>query len=381
VEFRYTPEQLMVRDMVRDLVSKEIRPRVKEYEARGEFPHDVVRKIAEVGLAAPTIPEKYGGGGVDNVAYCLALEEIAKADASTAVTVSVNNSVCCGPIHAFGTEEQKARYLVPCARGEFLGGFALTEPGAGSDAAALRTRARRRGDGSWVLDGTKAWITNAGVGKLFVVIAVTDPAAGTKGMSAFLVEDAFPGFRVGKEEDKLGLRSSKTAQVILEECVVPGGNLLGGEGEGLKVALATLDGARVGIAAQAVGIAQGAYEEARAYARTREAFGKPIAEHQAIAFMLADMAVEIDAARLLTHRAAWLRDRGRPFKREASMAKLYASEMSNRVTYQALQVFGGYGYSKDYPVERFFRDARVTTIYEGTSEIQRFVIAREILKD
>ena len=381
MDFRPTPEQIMVRDMVRDFAGQEIAPRVKDYERKGEFPHDIIAKIAGLGLAAPAIPEKYAGGGVDAVAYCLVLEELARADASVAVTISVNNSVCCWPILAFGTEDQKARYLVRCAKGEWLGGFALTEPGAGSDASALKTRAVREPGGSWVLNGTKAWITNAGIGKVFVTIAVTDPEPGAKGTTAFLVEDSFPGFRVSKEEDKLGLRSSKTCEIVLEDCRVPPENVLGEIGSGVKIALATLDGARIGIAAQSIGIATAAYEASLAYAKTRVTFGKPIAEHQAIAFKLADMATQIEAARLLTYRAALLKDGGQPFKKEASMAKVYASEMCNRVCYEAIQIHGGYGYSKDYPVERFYRDARVTTIYEGTSEIQRFVIGRELLRD
>jgi len=381
LKFEYTPEALLVRDMVRDFVDNEIRPNVKAYEHEGRFPSEIIAKIGELGLAAPTIPDEYGGGGIDTVAYCLALEEIAKVDPSTAVTISVNNSVCCLPILTWGDEQQKTKYLLPCAKGEFLGGFALTEPGAGSDAAKQTTRARQIDGGDWLLDGTKAWITNAGVGKLFIVMAVTDPDAGPRGISAFLVESEFDGFKVAKEEDKMGLRASKTAQIVLEECRVPAANVLGELGQGLKIALTTLDSARIGIAAQSVGIAQGCLEEAIRYAQERQTFGKPIAQHQAIAHMIADMATEIDASRLLTHRAAWLRDRGRSFKRESAMAKLYAAEACNRVAYSAVQIHGGYGYSKDYAVERLFRDARVTTIYEGTSEIQRLVIARELLRD
>jgi alkylation response protein AidB-like acyl-CoA dehydrogenase len=352
---------------------------VREYERRGEFPADLVARLAELGLMAPTMPEKYGGGGVSALAYALLLEELAAACASIAVTVSVNNSVCCAPILQWGSEEQRVRYLAPCARGEWLGGFALTEPGAGSDTSALRCRARRDG-ADWVLDGTKAWITNAGVGRLFVTIAVTGEAAGRPETTAFLVESSFPGFRVSKEEDKLGLRASTTAEIVLDGCRVPGENVLGGVGNGLKVALSALDGGRTGIAAQALGIARAAYEDALAYARKRETFGKPIAEHQSVSHQLADMALGLDAARLLVWQAAWLKDQGRPYKKESSMAKLYATEMAQRVTYAALQVHGGYGYSRDYNVERYFRDARVTTIYEGTSEIQRLIIARELLR-
>jgi alkylation response protein AidB-like acyl-CoA dehydrogenase len=378
VRFDFTAEQLMVRDTVREFVDAEIRPRVKQYEANSEFPADIVKKLGELGLAAMTLPEEHGGGGSDTTTYCLAIEELARVDPSTAVTLSVNNSVCCAPINAFGSDELKARYLPRLARAEIIGGFALTEPGAGSDAANLTTRAVRDGE-HYVLNGTKAWITNAGVGGAFVTIAKTDPDAGAAGLTAFVVDSDTPGFRVGKLEDKMGLRASATAQLIYEDCRVPAQNLLGEEGMGLRIALETLDGARIGVAAQSIGIAQGAFDEARRYAKSRETFGKAIAQHQAISFMLADMATEIEAARVLTLRAAWLKDQQRPFKVEAAQAKLYASEMCNRVAYNAVQIHGGYGYSKDYAVERMYRDARVTTLYEGTSEIQRFVIARALL--
>jgi len=307
------------------------------------------------------------------------LEEIAAACASTAVTVSVHNTACAGPIARFGTGAQKKKYLPPMARGDFLGGFALTEPSAGSDAAAIRTRAVRKGD-RYVLNGTKSWITNVHEGGVYVLMASTDPARGSRGITAFLVEPSFPGFRFGKDEDKMGLRASLTGEISLTDCEVPAGNVLAEEGMGLRIALATLDSGRIGIAAQAIGIARAAFEAALSHARKREAFGGPLSRLQAIQNKLADMALQIDAARLLTQRAAWLAESGaKNFTREASEAKLYSTEMGNRVCYEALQIFGGYGYSKEYPVERLVRDVRVTTLYEGTSEIQRLVIARQLV--
>jgi acyl-CoA dehydrogenase len=380
VRFDYSSEQLMVRDTVRDFVETEMRPKVKEYEAEGRFPSEIIGQLGELGLAAMTVPEQYGGGGLDMVTNCLAIEEIARVDPSTAVTLSVNNSVCCVPILEWGSEQLKQHYLPRLARAEALGGFAITEPGTGSDASNLRVSAVRDGE-DWVLNGTKSWITNAGVGEVFVTVAVTDPKAGSRKLSAFVVESGLDGFRVSKAENKMGLRSSVTSEIVLEDCRVPATHILGGEGAGLRIALKTLDGARIGVASQAVGIARGALEEAIAYSKSREAFGRPIAEHQGIGFMLADTATELDAARLLTHWAAWLKDQGRPYTRAASQAKLYASECCNRAAYMALQLHGAYGYSKDYAVERIYRDARVTTIYEGTSEIQRHVIARELLRD
>ncbi len=385
MDFSLTQEQLMLREMVRDFAEKEMAPVIPALERRGEYPAKIVRKLAGLGILGMTIPEEYGGVDFGAVSICLVMEEIARVCASTGVTISVHNSAAAAPIVRFGSKRQKTRYLPAMARGDLIGGFALTEPGCGSDAAAITARAVRKRD-RYVLDGTKSWITNARIGGVFVVMAVTDPKASSRRISAFLVEPTFPGFSFGKDEDKMGLRCSVTSMINLAGCEVPADNLLGEEGMGLHVAFSTLDSGRIGIAAQAVGIAQGAFDEARRYARTREAFGGALASLQAIRFMLADMAMEIDAARLLTHRAADIKDRARDgagrakdFSGEASMAKLFASEMCNRVAYRAVQIHGGYGYSREYSVERFYRDARVTTIYEGTSEIQRLIIARRLI--
>ena len=380
MDFSLTEEQTLIRDTVRQFVESEVLPAAAELDHRSEFPSAALSRLAEMGLLGMSIPESHGGSGLDAQTSAVAVEELARGSASLAVTVSVNNAVCAGPIVRYGSEDQRRRYLPLLARGEILGGFSLTEPDSGSDASRLRTRAVREGD-SYVLNGDKAWVTNVQVGRLFVVLAVTDPSQGPRGITAFLVESGFPGFTFGKVEDKMGLRSSLTGGILLQDCRVPAGNRLGEEGLGFKIAMTTLDAARIGIGAQAVGIARACLEESTAYARQRQAFGKPIAELQAVQFMLADMATAIEGARLLVHRAAWLRDRGAvPFTREASMAKLFASEMANRVAYHAVQIHGAYGYSREYAVERYFRDARVTTIYEGTSEIQRLVIARKLLE-
>jgi len=380
MDFTLTEEQRMLREMLRDFADREMAPIIPVLERRGEYPGAIVRKLGDLGILGMTIPEAYGGTAFDTVSICLAMEEIARVCASTAVTVSVHNSACAAPIARFGTAAQKKQYLPRMARGEIIGGFALTEPGTGSDAARLTARAVRRGD-RYILNGTKSWITNARIGGVYLVMAATDPSAGRRGISSFLVEPGMPGFSFGKDEDKMGLRSSVTGMINLADCEVPAENLLGEEGMGLRVAFSTLDGGRIGIAAQAIGIARAAFEEARRYAQVRHAFGGPIASFQAIKFMLADMAMEIDAARLLAWRAASRKDlvESGGYSREAAMAKLYASEMANRVCYRAVQVHGGYGYSKEYNVERFYRDARVTTIYEGTSEIQRVIIARGLL--
>lgn len=383
MEFRLTEEQTMLRDTVREFADREMIPVIPALERKAEFPAKIVANLAALGILGMAIPEEFGGTNFDTVSISVVMEEIARACASTAVTISVHNSASATPIVRFGTATQKKKYLPAMARGEMIGGFALSEPGCGSDAAALTARAVLKGD-RYVLNGTKSWITNAHIGGVYVLMAVTDPGAGSSGISAFLVEPESPGFSFGKDEDKMGLRSSVTGMINLTDCEVPAGNLLGEEGMGLRVALSTLDVGRIGIAAQSVGIARAAFEEAREYASTRTAFGGPISKFQAIRFMLADMATEIDAARLLTFRAASLRDLAgadakREFSRESSMAKLYASEMCNRVVYKAVQIHGGYGYSKEYNVERYYRDARVTTIYEGTSEIQRLIIARRLL--
>ncbi len=381
MDFELTQDQQMIRRMVRDFAEEKIRPGVAKRDAEGSFIEELLPGLAELGLLGMLVPEAYGGSGLNNVAYALAIEELARVCASTAVTVSVTNSVCQDPILLFGTEEQKRKYLPPLARGEQIGGFCLTEPGSGSDAAAVKTRAERRGD-RYVLNGAKAWITNTHVGKVFVVVASTDPSRGAKGISAFIVEPGFPGFHFLPVEHKMGLKASVTSGVAFEECEVPAENLLGREGMGVRVALTTLEASRIGIAAQAVGIAQGAFEESVKYSHQRETFGKPLHDHQAIAFMLAEMGTDIEAARLLTLKAAALRDAGRPgLTFASSTAKLFASEAAKRVCDNAVQIHGAYGYSREYAVERFYRDVRVTTIYEGTSEVQRMVIARDLLKD
>ena len=381
MEFRLSEEQRMARQMVREFADQEMAGVIPALERRGEYPARIVASLADLGILGMTIPEEHGGTAFDTVTICLVMEEIARVCASTAVTVSVHNSACAVPIVRFGTPAQKRRYLPLMAKGEIIGGFALTEPGCGSDAAAIQTRAVRKGD-RYVLNGTKSWITNARIGGVYVLMAVTDPSAGARGISAFLIEPSAVGFSFGKDEEKMGLRCSVTGMINLTDCEVPAESLLGEEGMGLRVAFSTLDTGRIGIAAQAVGIAQGAFDEAKRYALARTAFNQKIASFQAIRFMLADMAVQIEAARLLTLRAASLKDIARgegDFAKEASMAKLYASEMCNRVASHAVQIHGGYGYSKEYNVERHFRDARVTTIYEGTSEIQRIIIARKVL--
>ncbi|MBI3805449.1 MAG: acyl-CoA dehydrogenase [Nitrospirae bacterium] len=374
-----TEEQQMVVETIKLFIEKEVAPVAAKMDAASEFPHALVKALGEMGLMGAFIPVEEGGSGMDLLTYILAMEEVSKAWASLGVIMTVNNSLACDPIHRFGNPAQKQKYLAPLAQGRLLGCYALTEPGAGSDAGGIATRARRDG-GHYLLNGTKLFITNGKQADVAIVYAVTDPTRGKKGISAFIVEKAFPGFHVGKIEDKMGLRGSDTAELIFQECRVPAENLLGVENEGFKIALSTLDGGRIGIAAQALGIAQGALDAAVAYAKERKQFGRPIAEFQAIQSMLADMKTEIDAARLLTHRAAWMRQQGRPVTAWAAQAKLYASEMANRVAYKAVQIFGGYGFIKEFPVERFYRDARITTLYEGTSEVQRMVIARHLMQ-
>jgi len=369
----------MVQEMVRGFTEKEVKPVAATMDREGHYPADLVKKLGQIGLMGTFVAPEFGGSGMDLLSYSIAVEEISKAWASLSVIMSVHNSLVCGPLQQFGSEAQKKKYLLPSARGEILGCYALTEPGAGSDASGIQTRARRDGK-DYLLSGSKVLITSGKHADIAIVYAVTDPSLGKKGISAFIVEKGFSGFSVGKVEDKLGLRSSDTAELIFQDCRVPRENLLGEENEGLKIALMTLDGGRIGIAAQAVGIAQGCLEESLAYAKERRQFGRPIAEFQAVQWMLADMATEIDAARLLTYRAAWMRQRGEKVTRAAAMAKLFASEAANRIAYRAVQIFGGYGFTKDFAVERLFRDARVTTLYEGTSEIQRLVIARQLIQ-
>jgi len=379
VDINLTEEQHLLQKSVRDFAEAEVKPHAKEIDETGRFPRDNFKKAAELGLTGVAVPENYGGAGMDHVSYSIVIEEISRVCASTGVILSVQNSLYCDPILRFGTDEQKQRFLVPFARGEKIGCYALTEPQAGSNAAALTTKAIRKGD-TYVVNGTKAWITNGGAADAAIVYVNTQPEKGEKGITALVVEKGTPGFAVGKEEKKLGINATACTELSFTDCEVPVGNRIGNEGEGYKVALSTLDGGRVGIAAQAAGIAQGAFEATLSYAQQRQAFGHPISDFQAIQFMLADMATEIDAARLLTRRAAWKQDSGSRFTMEASIAKLFASEMSTRVTHKAIQIHGGYGYSREYPVERNYRDARITEIYEGTSEIQRLVIAAWVLK-
>ncbi len=378
MDLTLTEEQQLLQKTVRELAKAELAPKAAKHDETGEFPTAQVKAMAELGLMGVTVPEEYGGAGMDTVAYAIAMEEVSAGDASCGVIMSVNNSLVIDPIMKFGTEAQKKRWLPKLASGELLGCFCLSEPATGSDAAAQTTTAVKKGD-QWVLKGTKNWITNGNEADVAIVFAMADRSKGVKGINAFIVPCDAPGFVVAKNEHKLGIKASSTSQISLDDVTLPADALLGQELGGFKVAMATLDGGRIGIAAQALGIARAAYEGARAYALEREAFGAPIANLQAIQFYLADMATQIDAARLLILRAATLKDKGAKFSKEASMAKLYASEMSGRVTTKALQVYGGYGYVKDYPAERHFRDARITEIYEGTSEIQRLVIARAVL--
>jgi butyryl-CoA dehydrogenase len=374
-----TDEQKILQQTVREFAAAEVKPLARELDETGHFPLETFHKAAELGLTGVAIPEADGGAGFDHVAYTIVIEEISRVCASTGVILSVQNSLYCDPLHRYGTDEQKKRLLLPYTRGEKIGCFALTEPQAGSNAAALATKAVRKGD-RYIVNGTKAWITNGGAADAALVFVNTAPEKAEKGITALVVEKGMPGYKVGKEEKKLGINATACVELSFTECEVPAANRIGEEGEGYKVALSTLDGGRIGIAAQAVGIAQGAFEEAVAYSQQRIAFGKPISSFQAIQFMLADMAVAIDAARLLTRKAAWKQDTGARFSMDAAMAKLFASEMSTRVTHKAIQVHGGYGYSREYPVERMYRDARITEIYEGTSEIQRLVIAAWALK-
>ena len=392
MDFALTDDQRLLKDTIRRFMEAEMRPILREYEREERFPIEQIRKLGELGCCGIMVPEDWGGAGSDAATYVVMLEEVARVCASTAVTLSVTNSAACAPLVRHGTPAQKEKYLRRLAKGEILGSFCLTEAGAGSDAAAITTRAVRRG-GGYLLSGTKTWVSTGGVSGVYIVFAKTDPGAGARGISAFLVEPNFRGFRVSRYEDKMGLRMSRTAEVTLDECEVPAENLLGVENQGLKVALGALDGGRIGIAAQAVGLAQGALEAAVHYAQQRRAFGKNIAEFQAVQWMLADMQTEIEAARGLTYYAAWSYDQNSQREgaggdsasgktragADAARAKLYASEMVNRVVYKAVQIHGSMGYSRESEVERMYRDARVITIYEGTSEIQRTIIARDLL--
>jgi butyryl-CoA dehydrogenase len=380
MNFDLSPEQKMIRDTARDLATREIAPQAAAIDRSHEFPRRIFSRLGEMGLLGIMVPETWGGAGLDALSYAVALEEIACACASTAVAMSVQSSLVAAPILKEGTDAQRARWLPDLASGKKIGCFALSEPEAGSDAKAQRTRAVRDGD-RWILNGTKNFITNAPVADLAIVIAATDPGQGSRGITAFLVPLPSPGLTLGPPDDKLGIRGAPSAQLFLSDCAVGDDARLGPEGDGFKIAMRALDGGRIGIAAQALGIARAAFEDAVRYARERKTFGQPIAEHQAIQFKLADMRTEIDAARMLLWRAAVKKDAGGAYGTDAAMAKLFASEVANRAAKEAVQIFGGYGYLRDFPAERHFRDAKITEIYEGTSEIQRLVIASALLKE
>ncbi len=375
MNFQLSEEHEMIRKMVRDFAENEVAPTAAERDEEERFDREIFDKMAELGLTGIPWPEEYGGIGSDYLAYAIAVEELSRVCASSGVVLSAHTSLASWPIYRFGTEEQKQKYLVPLARGTSIGAYALTEPGSGSDAASMKTTAVKQGD-HYVINGSKIFITNGGVADIYIIFAVTDPEKGHRGISAFIVESTFPGFKVGKLERKMGIRSSPTAEIIFEDLIVPAENLLGEEGQGFKIAMMTLDGGRNGIAAQAVGIAQGALDAAIRYAKERKQFNKPIIANQGISFKLADMATHVEAARLLTYQAAWLESKGLPYGKASAMAKLFAGDTAMMVTTEAVQIFGGYGYTKDYPVERFMRDAKITQIYEGTQEIQRLVISR-----
>jgi len=379
MDFELTEEQRMLRDTARDFAAREIAPKAAEIDKSGRWPSEIVTKMAELGFLGVAVPPEYGGAGLDNVSYALAMEEISQACASCGVIMSVNNSLFCDPLYKFGNDEQKKRVLTPCAKGEKLGCFGLTEPMSGSDAQTMVTSATRT-EGGWVLNGAKNWITNGPAADYILIFAVTDRSGPKLKHTAFLVEKGTPGYTQNPRDHKLGIHAAHSCTVFFENCRVSDDAVVGQVGDGFKVAMATLDGGRIGIACQAIGIARAALERAVAYAKERKAFGVPIAQHQAIQFMLSDMAVQVDAARLLAWRAAVLKDKGVRHTMESSEAKLYASEMATRVTHKALQIHGGYGYSVEFPVERHYRDARITEIYEGTSEIQRIVIAASMLK-
>ncbi len=379
MEFRLNDEQKMLQDMCRQFADDKLKPRAEALDREGTFPWDSWREMAELGLLGIVVEEQYGGPQMDNLSYVTALEEIAAGCASTATAMSVQNSLAIFPINAFGTDAQKERYLPPLATGETVGCYGLTEPGSGSDAAAMKTTWVKKGD-RYVLNGTKQFITNAPEAGIAVIYATSDPKLRHRGANAFIVESGFPGYSIGKKEDKMGIRGSTTASIILEDCEVPEENLLGTENKGFTVAMATLDGGRIGIATQALGIARAALEAATAYSQEREQFGGPIANLQAIQWKLADMATRIDACRLLIRRAAWLKDQGERHTIEASMAKLMSAETAVWCANQAVQIHGGYGYTKEYVVERLYRDAKITDLYEGTSEIQRLVVASNLLK-
>lgn len=380
MNFDYSEDHIMIRKMVRDFAETEVEPGAEERDEKEEFPMDLWKKCGELGLAGMTFPEEFGGVGADYLSYAIVVEELSRVDASLGVTISAHSSLCANPISIFGTEEQKKKYLTPLATGEKLGAFGLTEPMAGSDAKGTKTTAVLEGD-EYVINGTKNFITNGYYADTYVITAQMDKSKGNRGIAAFIVEKGTPGFTFGKKEKKMGIRSSATYELVFENVRIPKENLLGEEGQGFKVAMVTLDFGRIGIASQALGIAQGAYEQAMKYAKERVQFGKTLAEMDVIQFKLADMATDIEASRLLVYQACHMATNHLPVSKFSAMAKVHAAETANRVTTQAVQIFGGYGYTRDYPVERMMRDAKITEIYEGTSEIQRIVIAANILKE
>ena len=379
MNFNLTEEHIMIRDAARDFANTELLPGVIERDENQTFPAEQIKKLADLGFMGMMVDPKYGGSGMDTVSYVLAMEELSKIDASTSVVVSVNNSLVCWGIEKYGTEEQKQKYLVPLAKGEIIGAFCLSEPEAGSDATSQQTTAVDMGD-HYLLNGTKNWITNGNSASVYLVIAQTNPEKGHRGINALIVEKGMQGFEVGLKENKLGIRGSDTHSILFNDVKIPKKNRIGENGFGFKFAMSTLSGGRIGIAAQALGIASGAYELSLKYSTQRKAFGKEISKHQSIAFKLADMATEIEAARLLCLKSAWLKDNNKKFDKESAMAKVFASEVAMKTTTEAVQIHGGYGFVKEYHVERLMRDAKITQIYEGTSEIQRIVISRSILK-
>lgn len=379
MNFGLTREQELVRQMVREFAVKEVKPLAAEIDETERFPMETVEKMAKLNMMGIPFSKEYGGAGGDTLSYIIAVEELSKVCGTTGVILSAHTSLCASLINQFGNPAQREKYLTPLAKGEKIGAFGLTEPGAGTDAAGQQTTAVLDGD-NYILNGSKIFITNGGVAETFIVFAMTDKSKGTKGISAFIVEKSFPGFSIGKKEDKLGIRGSSTTELIFENCIVPKENLLGQEGRGFGIAMKTLDGGRIGIAAQALGIAEGALEEAVAYMKERKQFNRPLSAFQGLQWMIADMDTKVEAAKQLVYKAAWLKDAGMPYSVEAARAKLYASEVSMEVTTKAVQIFGGYGYTKEYPVERMMRDAKITEIYEGTSEVQKMVIAGSVLR-
>lgn len=379
MKFELTDNQKMIRDMVREFAERKIAPVAADLDKNEEYPMEILKKMAQLGLLGIVVPQQYGGAGADTISYALAIEEISKKCASTGVITSVHNSLVCWPIMKFGTEEQKKKYLPILAKGEKIGAFAGTEPNAGSDLGAMQTTAKLKGD-KYIINGSKTFITSGSKAGIIIVFAVTDKSAGSRGISAFIVENDIKGFKVGDVFEKMGINANLVAELIFEDMEVPKENLLGKEGEGFKIALIALDGGRIGIGAQAVGIAQAALDESIEYSKQREQFGRPISKFQAIQWMIVDMATRIEASRLLVHNAAYAKDQGGRFSKEAAMAKLFASETAMDAAIKAVQIHGGYGYTKEYLVERLFRDAKITEIYEGTSEIQRLVIANSLLK-